>query len=258
MKHYLIAFLLLNVITANAQKDIYNITLKQELGYLGAGVTLSALGSYFVSNSDPATLEEINALDPTRLWGIDRGAINNNSANAKKLSDVILYSSLSIPLFVYVSRKCRMQGTAVGFMAIEALLITNGLTSISKGVFKRYRPLNYNPDVDLDTKLGGSSRRSFFSGHASTTAALSFFTAKVLTDLYPDLKHEYLVWTVAATIPATISYLRYKAGKHFLTDVFVGYAVGASIGYLIPALHLSKDVSLSAIGTGGLALRVKW
>jgi membrane-associated phospholipid phosphatase len=31
--------------------------------------------------------------------------------------------------------------------------------------------------------------------------------------------------------------LRYGGGKHFFSDIIVGYAVGAAIGILVPQLH---------------------
>jgi hypothetical protein len=34
-----------------------------------------------------------------------------------------------------------------------------------------------------------------------------------------------------------VGYLRLKAGKHFLSDNLLGYAVGASAGILVPHLH---------------------
>lgn len=38
-------------------------------------------------------------------------------------------------------------------------------------------------------------------------------------------------------MPAAVAYYRIEAGKHFLTDNLVGYAVGATVGVLVPQLH---------------------
>jgi membrane-associated phospholipid phosphatase len=38
-------------------------------------------------------------------------------------------------------------------------------------------------------------------------------------------------------MPLTTGLMRYKAGKHFWTDVLIGYAVGALVGVGVPALH---------------------
>jgi len=96
--------------------------------------------------------------------------------------------------------------------------------------------------VPLDDKLDRDANRSFFSGHASHTAAFSFFMAKVIHDYHKNAKRKVkrIIWISAATIPMFTSYLRVKAGKHFPTDVITGYIVGASVGFLIPHLHKKK------------------
>jgi len=130
-------------------------------------------------------------------------------------------------------------------MTVETVLITSGLTNITKAISKRYRPFNYNPNVPDDVKLGKSSRLSFFSGHASVTSSLAIMSAKIITDLNPNMKYKVVVWGTAIILPATIGYLRYEAGKHFPTDVITGYVVGATTGYLIPTIHMSDRVDLT-------------
>jgi len=41
----------------------------------------------------------------------------------------------------------------------------------------------------------------------------------------------------AAAVPAAVGYFRMEAGKHFLTDVLLGYSIGATVGVLVPELH---------------------
>ena len=50
------------------------------------------------------------------------------------------------------------------------------------------------------------------------------------------------------TAAATTGYLRYAAGRHYPTDILVGAAMGAFVGYLVPSLH-----ELEGDGAGGLA-----
>ena len=73
--------------------------------------------------------------------------------------------------------------------------------------------------------------RSYFQ-----LATFSFFTAKVFSDTNPNSKLRPWVWSSAALLPAVTGYLRVKGGKHFPTDVIVGYAVGAAIGILVPGI----------------------
>jgi membrane-associated phospholipid phosphatase len=61
----------------------------------------------------------------------------------------------------------------------------------------------------------------------------------VLHDYFPERKWTKITWGAAAVVPAWTGYQRYKAGKHFPTDVIAGYLVGGACGILIPELHKS-------------------
>ncbi len=87
---------------------------------------------------------------------------------------------------------------------------------------------------------------SFYSGHTSTTAAISFYVARVFSDYLADNTAKIFIWAGAAIYPALVGYLRRDSGHHFRTDVMTGYAIGAAIGYFIPELHkVSKNEQLS-------------
>jgi len=159
--------------TLSAQTKYYDVNFKRELGYMGAGVGLSVLGIVLGNNADKSSIEEIRALDRMDISRFDRGATDNFSSTAQTVSDVLLYSGATLPFITYFSKSCRSQGGAIGVMAIETFLITNGITNITKSLAQRYRPFNYNPEVPDELKLSGGSRLSFFSGHASNTAAMS-------------------------------------------------------------------------------------
>ena len=234
----------------NSQEKIYKFDWKKDLILVGGGVGLQVLGTILVNNVDGPTLTEINGLDPLSINRLDRQAIGNQSSSAKNISDIILYSSLSLPVIAYIVPKCRFEGVSVGLMAAETVLITAGITNITKGLSKRYRPFTYDPSVPIESKLEGEARLSFFSGHTSVTTALSFLMASVIVDVHPNMKNKYLIWSTAAIIPATIGYLRFKAGRHFPTDVITGYALGATIGYLIPKLHKQKRLQVRTYGAG--------
>lgn len=223
---------------------------------MGAGLGLSTLGILLRNTVNDPTPQDIASLNAADIFSFDRGATNNFSSSAQKISDAILYTGATLPFIMYFNHRCRAQEASVALMGIETILITNGLTNIAKASFKRFRPFTYNEDVPNELKLESGARLSFFSGHASNTAAMFFFSAKVLTEIHPDMKNKYLVWTAAATIPAAISYFRYKAGKHFPTDVITGYAVGAAVGYLIPTIHLNGNVHIHPGVGGGLSLQV--
>ena len=65
------------------------------------------------------------------------------------------------------------------------------------------------------------------------TSTMTFLSAKMYHDFYPDSNARPYVWASAALIPAVTGYLRIRGGKHYLTDVLVGYGVGTLVGVLV-------------------------
>lgn len=237
--------------------NYYHIDFKNELKYIIPSIGLNAISLVMLTQIDEISLVQLDNLDPLTVNSFDRGATNKYSSSSKLISDILLYSGVSVPLLALTNIKCREENKAIAVMALETFLITSGITSMTKVTTKRYRPFTYNPLVPLDDKLTTGSRLSFFSGHASVISGLSFFTAKVITDLNPDMKNKVLMWSAAAAFPAAIGYFRFQAGKHFPTDVIAGYALGATIGILVPTLHLKEKVTLNYEGNG-LSLQVRF
>ncbi|MDA8692599.1 phosphatase PAP2 family protein, partial [Saprospiraceae bacterium] len=240
-------------------ENVYNLDWKKrELLIFGSGVAFTAIGHFAVNRAEAPTLDEINSLTGDDINFIDRGSIGNFSSTAKDASDIVLYSSAALPFLSYFSSKCRANAAPIGVMIAQTFLINNGLTNITKGLVNRFRPYNYNPNAPLELKLGEESRRSFVSGHTSNAAALSFLAARILTDVHIDYSKKVIIWSVAATMPAVVGYLRVKAGRHFPIDVIGGYAVGAAVGYLIPEMHLNKNLDLYVNPAGGIGMNLQF
>lgn len=236
----------------------YQLNWKIDAPIIVGSVGLIGLGQYLEHKTDGLTSVEIANLNRNNINGFDRSATYNSSSFARKVSDVFLYGSPVIPAALLLPQKrIRKDYLTVGVLFAEAGSLTIGLTELTKSLAKRTRPLAYNDAFDEATKMEKGTRRAFFSGHTSSVAVISFFSAKVFADYNPKSKHRIWVWTLAATVPALTGYARYEAGKHFPTDVLVGYALGASIGYFVQHLHkkrfknnenLSWDVMMSYNG----------
>ncbi len=256
--HILIGILIL--LSIQVQGQYYITSFKKDVAPMTLGLGLTGIGIILNANADAADLEEINLLNIDDLNFLDRGEVLSYSSTAHTISDLILYSSATLPFITYFSNKRKANSGAIALMAIETALINNGITTIVKSSVQRYRPFNYNPRVDDATKLGSSSRKSFISGHVSTTASFAFLTARIITDLHPGMKRKHLVWITAACLPTVVGFLRIKAGKHFLTDVIGGYVVGAAIGYVIPSMHLvkNKNLKIGTTGISGLSLSLEF
>jgi len=214
-----------NAFSANCQK-LYKTTWKQSGVIIGGASTMLGGGLLIENQRESFISEDINLLNKNMIPGIDRGTINNFSIEARQYSDRFRDGAWIVPFSIFFSTQGRENTKEIFMMYAEVISLNAGITQLTKRVFGRYRPFAYNPNVELEMKLETDTRRSFFSGHVSHVSGLSFFTAAVFDDLYPDSNFKYLVWAGAITMPAITGYLRVQAGKHFPTDVIAGYAIG--------------------------------
>ncbi len=232
----------------------YHLSLKRELIYSGLGALTIGAGAYLQSQAGEPLLADLRLRKYDQINGFDRLGSNIGRDRPRKLSDLGLNIGSGLPALVLLSRKTRSDFPKIALLYAETMAITGGITSMTKAGFLRVRPYVYSPEWDQAQPLESGDRASFLSGHTSLSAAGSFFFARVFTDYHPDSKLKPYVWGLAATIPAVTGYLRIRAARHFPTDVLAGYALGASIGYLVPTLHkkpiLPRGMTLSPMGQG--------
>jgi membrane-associated phospholipid phosphatase len=215
----------------------YTLQTGREAGISGAGLGLWATGNWLVPKAQPFSEKEIASLDAADVWKPDRWVTRQWSIPAQKASDKFLFGSLVVPAALYLDSPGRAQAGKIGLITLESYILNAGLTTLTKKLTLRPRPYLYNVEVPLSVKQHSDSRYSFFSGHTSFSATAFFLSAKLYNDLYPDSNGRPYVWATAAAIPAITGYLRVRGGKHYLTDVLAGYAVGALIGILVPEMH---------------------
>ena len=223
----------------------YLINFKKELPFLGTAAGLLGTGLLMKNANEeaPFTLAELDELDPSKINSFDRGAVNNNSETARRYSNYTLLSGALLPLYFLTNHHTRSDFVPLMLMGIEVFSITSTLTLNSKYMFNRTRPLTYNSSFSDELRTDETSKLSFFSGHTAQTAGFSFFMAKVITDYHPNMRTgtKVGIWSFAVALPAVTGYFRIKGGKHFNSDVITGFAVGATIGWLVPHLHKKKN-----------------
>lgn len=239
--------LLLFSITLHSQNNAspYEISWAKDATWLGAGLAGTAGGFLIIQNKEDISEETILNLDKSNIPSFDRWSAGNYDDNLNKLSDIPFYTAFAVPFAVLFTGDQNNHIGQLSVLYLESLSTTAALFTLSAGLTDRIRPRAYNEDLDLDKRMKSTNTRSFYSGHVAASATATFFAAKVLTDFNPDMKNKWLVWTGAAIIPATVGVLRVEAGNHFLSDVLLGYAMGAASGILIPELHKKKYENLS-------------
>jgi membrane-associated phospholipid phosphatase len=231
---------------------------KREWILLGTGAALGATSLVLDSAVDPLTPEEIAALDINDVNSFDRGAVK--PYRETEAGDGLLYASLLLPFTFLAHEDARQDWRTLGVMWIQTMLLQSGVNGIVKAGVLRTRPYVYDPETPMDKKTSKSARFSFYSGHTSTTAANSFYVARVFHEYLKGRNTRILLWTGAALYPALTGFARRDSGHHWRTDVMTGYVVGGLIGFLVPQLHLSYgngELSCrpaSSFGCTGLAV----
>lgn len=233
-----------------------------------AALASSALGLYLADRADPITLAEITALDRWSVNGLDRGATQNWSPAWQDRSDWFNYTLIGAAGLLCVAPHGvdgRLSETVtLGTIFAETLSLVVGATYITKALAGRARPYAYNTSLTPDERyaIAGPDdpkvRFSFFSGHTATSFAAATLLSTLYTDLHGPSTTSRIVWGASLSLASLTGYARIQGGVHFPTDVFVGAAVGAAIGYLVPALHRTgahHPVSVSA-GPAGVRLRL--
>ena len=182
--------------------------------------------------------------DPNKLLAIDRVAVTQTiDPNANLYSNIGLYAAYGYavldPILSGV-RSGRRAALVDAIMYGESIALTQAFTLATKIGVRRPRPIDYvtcsgsatGSCADTDLQL------SFFSGHASTTGAISA-TATYLAFVRsgPRQARPWITLGVGLALTTFVSYERVRSGEHFPTDVIMGSMAGAAIGVLVPHFH---------------------
>jgi|GEM_PF-6694443 len=133
-----------------------------------------------------------------------------------------------------------------------ALLLTGGLTELTKVLSSRRRPYTWDPSVSAygvqgycreSAPVRADDCKSFFSGHTALTAASVFSTVHSMQrrGQLSTPSARALAYSGAVLLTVSTASMRVLAGKHYVSDVAVGALVGGGIGMAIPGLFYRAD-----------------
>lgn len=225
--------------SATAQKapSPYHTRFAVDAPIIAGELAVSGFGLYRSMQRSGLTNPELAALSKSDVPKFDRFSAGYYSARAQTTSDLLCYPTLAIaPGLLALSPDIRSHYGQVAVLYVQTVLAADALFTTSIGNIPRYRPFLYSTEGG-DLRNGHIATNSFFAGHTAHTAAATFFAAKVFHDFNPDSPAQPYVWGAAAAVPVVVAYFRIEAGKHFLSDNIVGYAVGATAGIVVPQLH---------------------
>jgi hypothetical protein len=227
---------------------------------------VSGVGLYLIQQKTSLTEADIANLNKNDVPKFDRFVAGNYSESAQTASDYLCYGSLVVaPGLLALNSDIRARYGQVAALYLQTMLATDAIFTMTVGNVSRYRPFTYGSEAPVSKGTSVIATNSFFAGHTAHTATATFFAAKVFHDFNPDSPAQPFVWGAAAVVPAAVAYYRMEAGKHFLSDNIVGYAVGATMGIVVPQLHKTgrraglsvvpmQGVNVNGFSYGGLLL----
>jgi hypothetical protein len=236
--------------TAQKAPSPYRTRFAVDAPIIAGELAVSGFGLYRSMQRTGLNTTELAALRKEDVPRFDRFSAGYYSAPAQTASDLLCYPTLAIaPGLLALNPAIRSHYGQVAVLYIQTVLAADALFTTSIGNIPRYRPFLYGTEGG-DQRTSRIETNSFFAGHTAHTAAATFFAAKIFHDFNPDSPAQPYVWGAAAAVPAAVAYCRIRAGKHFLSDNIVGYAVGATAGVVVPQLHKMasrQGISLSPL-----------
>ncbi|RFM28709.1 phosphatase PAP2 family protein [Deminuibacter soli] len=250
--------------TDSMPRKIYKVKVKYELPAGILGLAASTIGYKKLATVSNMSAADVAKLNPNDINSFDRPIAFKDPSkfhSADKTADFFLNFSIVSPIVLALDKKIRHDWLDLITLYTVTHTFDNALYFIGTFSVRRPRPLTYNPKVPIEQKTGDGKSNSFFSGHVGFSSAATFYAVKVYTD-YHQIKgwKRIFFYSVAAIPPALVGYYRMQGGRHFKTDVLVGFLAGGSAGILVPELHRIKkkheNISFAPYftpgGTGGL------
>jgi undecaprenyl-diphosphatase len=213
-----------------------------------AALTDLILGTGEIVAQDPPRIrpgDPTSPPDTSKLLSFDRIAVTQTiDPNAGLYSDIGLATALTFAAADSVISGIRDgwdAGLVDAIMYAESLSITLFVTDVTKIAVRRPRPLDYSSSNVASPSnpmaVPTNNVLSFFSGHASSTAAVSATATYLAFIRAPHSPRPWITLAAGTLLTAFVSYERVRSGAHFPTDVVAGSLTGAAIGVLVPHIH---------------------
>jgi membrane-associated phospholipid phosphatase len=178
-------------------------------------------------------------------WAVDNTPIFGSPEDAEDASDYLRDATGVIYFLAALATPsgeepkawsvAKLKGLTVG---VTAVLLTDGTTELLKNATDRKRP-------------DGSDDESFPSGHTSSASAFTTLANRNLQSLSLSKTNRTLLRIGFTTLAAGTGWARVEAGRHYLSDVLVGYA----LGHFISSFFNDAFLAWSRMRHPDLALR---
>jgi membrane-associated phospholipid phosphatase len=247
-----VSLVLVSLTTASARADDDKIPGHSVDRPVDGAIQAAAFGAGLAAKLIP--LRDKDPWDD-EIFESDKGVRDNFSRRASHISDGLLAASIAAPaLYLTGSTIDDADGDRLLIYG-QTMAINVALASITKQLVQRPRPYTYSSDARVKAyakSAGTDAYMSFYSGYAAISFGAATTGAYLLNTSSASPVAKNIAWGAGFGVAAMTAALRVRAGKHFYSDVLVGSIVGASVGFIVPALH-ADDQPLAPTG-GQLAI----
>lgn len=235
----------------NAQEPVYKLSLAQDAAAVVLGGVVAAswlLGDEFGSAYCAPLCEKaaVNAMD--------RFAAGNYHQTWARVSDATLITSLVSGLLVVGLDDGFPAALTDGLVVAESVILANAAIVLLNLATRRPRPYLYSEDTPLHKRERGYAAFSFPSGHVGATAAVTSAVFGWMHLRHPRSPWKWVLLGTGTVATGLVAAGRVLSGRHFLTDVVAGAAIGAGMGILVPALHQRNATLAPMVSTSGIGL----
>ncbi|MBK9518046.1 MAG: phosphatase PAP2 family protein [Anaeromyxobacter sp.] len=226
--------------------------------YAEVDLPVLAIGLVFASGrlvrAQPAYCAPL--CDPSGLNSLDRATAGYWDTGWQRTSDYGLIAVGAGAVSLLLLDEGLLPGLNDLVVVSESALAGVAVTSMMTMAAGRPRPFLYGEKAPLESRTSADAGLSFLSSHSVAAFAVVTSTFVAMRRLHPGKKHAWVVLGVGGALATLVASARVMGGKHFITDVGGGAVVGASMGFLVPALHGSPVSIVPVVGAleRGLAL----
>lgn len=218
---------------------LYVVAAPARMGPLGWGLTAGVGGSVYLAEANKCSIQN---------WWRD----NIRSQTTDTISDYVrpvgnMFTPIALSGAFLVGGLAlgRNREWETGVMLAESSTYTLALTSLGQFVFSEDRPCKGGAPHYVDGHIGHG-----ISGHSSAAAALAGPLNRQylqLSDTDGSLLYAGKIAgkVVVYGLPVLVGLSRVNGDSHYLWNVLAGWAIGYSMGELIPNAHEAKKAGRS-------------
>ncbi len=226
----------------------YKLSWGLDISMAATGLSLQLLSNTYKPHYTSYTVESLAKFSKDDVNAFDRSAVGPIIHRCDSWSNVTNVLIANYIWLMLPGKESRKDFTKVIVMYLQLYCMTPLISQWVQPAIGRKRPYFYSEEEDIKTRLSDRAQTSMPSSHATFAFANAVLTSSVFRTYYPESPWRYAVWSLSLGTATATCILRYRAHKHFPTDLLAGAATGSLIGWFVHFTHRNREKRKVAIG----------